>query len=110
MYKIYLTDHFLKQLKPLTKKFRNLEDDIVGTLENFILEQADRLGQKFYKVRLKSNDLPRGKNKSFRIIIFLIGENSVIAPITVYFKGDQENIDEKEIEYHLEMVLLEIEK
>ena len=29
-------------------------------------------------------------------------------PITIYFKGDQTNITQKELEYHLEMTLDEI--
>ncbi len=108
MYQAYLADHFLRQLKFYLKKYRNLEKDLVKALHEFNSEIADRLGQKLYKVRLKSSDVPRGKNKSFRLIIFIAEINFLVVPITLYFKGDRQNISEKEIEYHLAMVLADI--
>ncbi len=108
MYRVYLTNYFLKKLKPYLKKFRNLETDIIKTLENFLPETSDRLGHKLYKVRLKSSNLSKGKNKSFRMIIFLLEIQNLIVPIIVYFKGDQADISPKEIEHHLEMTLVEI--
>ena len=110
MSQIYLSDHFLRQLKPYLKKFRNLENDLISTLENFRPETVDRFGQKLYKIRLKSQDLPKGKNKSFRIIIFMAEDKMLLTPIALYFKSERHNISEKEMEYHLAMVLSEIRK
>ncbi len=110
MRQIYLSDHFLRQLKPHLKKFRGLKDDLITTLENFLPETADQLGQKLYKIRLKSSDLPKGKNTSFRLIIFLTRNETIVTPIAIYFKSEQRDISEKEIEYHLAMVLAEMHK
>lgn len=108
MYQVYLADHFLRQLKFYLKKYRNLENDLVATLQNFTLSSTMPLGRKLYKIRLKSSDIPRGKSKSFRLIVFLLEVKNVIVPIALYFKGERQDISEKEIEYHLAMVLADI--
>lgn len=108
MRRIYLSDHFLRQLKPYLKKFRTLEYDLISALTQFRPETADALGQKLYKVRLKSSDVPKGKNASFRLIVFLLEHKNILTPIAVYFKSDRADITEKEIEYHLAMVVSEI--
>ncbi len=108
MYQIYLADHFLRQLKFYLKKYRNLEKNLTATLQNFTLADSLPLGRKLYKVRLKSSDIPKGKSKSFRLIVFLVEIKSVIVPITLYFKGERADISEKEIEYHLAMVLADV--
>lgn len=110
MRRVYLSRHFLKQLKPYLKKFRNLENNLIATLEHFRLETADPLGQKLYKVRLKLDDMPKGKNTSFRLIVFLLETRNILTPITIYFKSEQSDISEKEIEYHLAMVVSEIQR
>ena len=110
MYQIYFADHFLRQLKRHLKKYRSLENDCVETLQHFNLESAQYLGSKLYKLRLRSSDIPKGKSKSFRLILFLFAVKSVLVPITIYFKGDRSDILEKEIEYHLAMVLTDIQR
>lgn len=109
MPRVYLSDYFLKQFKPHAKKFRKLQADLTAVLNNFLPELAQPLGRKLYKVRLKASDIPRGKSKSFRVIIFLWQSGEVVVPVTIYFKGDQQNIPEKEIEYHYSRVLQELE-
>ncbi len=109
MPQVYLPDHFLKQLKPYAKKFRKLQTDLLSALNSFLPELAQPLGHKIYKLRLKSTDLPRGKSNSFRVIIFLWQDPAVLVPIAFYFKGDTQNLSEKEIEYHLNKVIIEIE-
>ncbi|MBI4262206.1 hypothetical protein HY624_01630 [Candidatus Uhrbacteria bacterium] len=92
------------------KKYRTLNDDLIETLQNFNTETAQYLGSKLYKVRLRSSDIPKGKNKSFRLILFLFEIKRTLVPITIYFKGDRSDISEKEIEYHLAMVLTDIQQ
>lgn len=110
MYQVYLADHFLRQLKFYLRKYRNLQKDLETTLQDFSLKTAQYLGNRLYKVRLKSSDIPRGKSKAFRLIVFFLGINRVVVPITLYFKGDRKDITDKEIEYHLAMVLADIQR
>ena len=110
MYHVYLADHFLRQLKRYVKKYRSLENDLIKTLQNFNTETAQYLGSKLYKARLRSSSVPKGKNKSFRLILFLFEIKTTLIPITIYFKGDRSDILEKEIEYHLAMILADIQQ
>ncbi len=106
---VYLSAYFLRQIKPALKKYHDLEDDIIGALENFIPETATSLGHKLYKIRLRTPAISKGKNKSFRMVIFLFELGDIITPIVLYFKGDQENIDKRELITHLKNIVREIE-
>jgi len=110
MYQVYLADHFLHQLKRYLKKHKTLDHDLIETLQNFNTETAQRLGRKLYKVRLRSIDMPKGKSKSFRLIIFLFEIKTTLVPVTIYYKGDRSGISEKEIEHHLAMVLADVQQ
>lgn len=109
MPQFYLSDYFLKQLKPYAKKFKKLPQDIIFALTNFSPEQTQALGQKVYKLRLKASDLPKGKSKSFRLIVYLWHDPQMAVPITVYFKSDIQNLSREEIKYHAKLVLRELE-
>lgn len=109
MPQFYLADYFLKQLKPYAKKFRHLPQDLTLALQNFMPEQAQALGQKVYKLRLKASDLPKGKNKSFRVIIYLWHDPELVVPVAIYFKSDIQNLSKQEIKFHSKLVLRELE-
>lgn len=107
MYQYLILPHFKKQLKQLSKKYRYLKDEIVSTLENFEKSKEQSLGNNLYKIRVKSKDIRRGKGKSFRLIVFIVEIQSYIVPITLYYKGDKKDISIKEINDHLEIIILE---
>jgi len=101
--------HFKKQLKPLCRKYRHLKNDLIEILEDFNKSEHQTLKNSLYKIRMKCGDIPRGKNKSFRLIVFLveIETQNYIIPITIYYKSDKANISLKEINKHLEIILFE---
>ena len=104
----YLSKHFIGQLKPLTKKHRHLKDDLISVLRNFDKGTSIALGNNLYKIRIKSSDIRKGKNKSFRLIIFVWQKKNTLVPIVLYFKGDKENISKKELICHVSIILNEI--
>lgn len=108
MYQILITEHFKKELKPLVKKFRHLKEDILIELKNFSPETATHLAHNLYKLRIRCTDLPKGKSGSFRVIILLVEVESILVPVTLFFKGDRGNIGVKELEYHLSKIKLEL--
>ena len=105
MYHIVILPHFKRQAKPYTKKYRHLKNALIRTLEQFRPDQHAALFNGVYKVRLHSQDIPKGKSKSFRLIVLLVEVDNLLVPITLYFKGDQSNITKKELNDHLEIVL-----
>lgn len=92
----------------MAKKYRHLKEAVVFCLQSFRKEQHAHLGHGLYKVRLRSKDLPKGKNKSFRLIVYIMEVEGFLVPITIYFKGDLADISKKEINDHLEMALVEL--
>lgn len=108
MYQIIISSHFRKQLKSYAKKYRYLKNEIIAVLENFDKRQNVCLGDNVYKIRFKTKDIPKGKNKSFRLIILVIEIEKFIVPVALYFKGDQKNISKKEINDRIETILFEL--
>lgn len=108
MYQPIILSHFKKQLKRYNKKYRHLKEAVISILENFDKRQHIHIGRNVYKVRLKTKDIARGKSKSFRMLVFVVEADKYLAPIFIYFKGNQEDITKKEINGHLEIILFEI--
>lgn len=108
MYRIFIADHFKRQVKTYTKKYRSIAEDIADFLDCFDRRGAQDLGRGLFKVRVKSSNIPRGKSKSFRVIVFVVEVDLLIAPIALYFKGDREDISKGELNDHLEAVIFEL--
>lgn len=107
-YKIYFAEHFKKQIKPYEKKYRNIHDDVVIALEAFDKRQAESLGGKTYKIRIRSSDIPRGKSNAFRMVISFIEIDGIIIPLVIYFKGDRDSVSQEEILYHKNIIEKEL--
>lgn len=108
MHNIILLPHFKRGLKPLLKKYPSLKDSLVAALEQFDQTREVHLGNDLYKLRLNAKEIKRGKSKSFRLIVLAISTGDFLVPVTVYFKGEKENISAPEINRHLEIILLEL--
>ncbi len=77
-------------------------------MDGFNKNKCAHIGNNVYKLRVKRDDILKGKSKSFRLIIFIVEAENFLVPITIYFKGDSENITKKELNDHLEIILLEL--
>lgn len=110
LYRYHFTDHFRKQVRKHSKKYRGLKQDIRDALTEFDKRRSEPLGASLYKVRVKSRDIPRGKSHAFRMIILAYEFKTFITPVVIYFKGDKANIDKEELFYHLAIVKKELEK
>lgn len=108
MYQIFFASHFIQQLKIYKKKHRSIKSDVIFILNHFNREQAVSLGNNIYKIRLKTKSIPKGKSKSFRLIIAVIEIDKIIVPIAIYFKGDFDNMSKNEINNHLNTTLFEL--
>lgn len=107
---IIITKYFKKQIKPQLKKHRGLINDVIIELKKFDKNTAINIGRNVYKTRLKSSNLNKGKRNAFRLIILLVEANDFLAPITIYFKGEKENISKKEITEHEKIVIAEMKQ
>lgn len=108
MYQFYISRHFKKQLKPLLKKHKDLKKEVVQALKDFRKDETHSLGANTYKIRISSPSLNKGKSHGFRLIILLVTSSNLIAPITIYFKGDRNSITKKEITAHAKIISKEL--
>ena len=110
-FEVIPTPKFERDLKKLSKKNRNISDDIYPVLEK--LEQGDMQGKVIQmhlrdnnnvaiKIRIANASSNSGKSGGYRLICYAEKENGQIYLLTIYSKNEKENITNKEI---LELVL-----
>lgn len=101
-YEAIATDFFEKKLKKFSRKYRGIREDY----EEFLNEiekapySADRIqGCKgpVFKGRMASRDMQKGKSGGFRIIYLIREGRREIHLLTLYPKGERENLDASEI-------------
>ena len=108
MYKPLILPHFIKQIKPFAKKHPAFKKDLIKILNNFAEKQHVRLGRNLFKIRMKSSDINRGKNKSFRLIVLVIELEGLLVPITIFAKNSRGNLSLKKIYMHMKAILIEL--
>jgi mRNA-degrading endonuclease RelE of RelBE toxin-antitoxin system len=97
--KIASTSFFVKELKPLVKKYRSLEDDLLELAESLNENplQGDALSHNCFKVRLAISSKNKGKSGGARVITNIHVKDEVIYLISIYDKSNQDSITEKEL-------------
>lgn len=101
-YKIALTHHFKKQIKSLLKKNRSLKVELMKVLSNFEKPKEISIGKGVYKLRVAGNS--KGKSGGYRLYVLVIEFEGILAPVCIYSKNEQENLNLKELTYHLQKV------
>lgn len=108
-YNITIVDTFKKELKKLSKRYKNIKKDYAYLLET--LSKSDPkeisvyLGKDCYKIRLKNSDNNKGKSAGYRVVYLKIEEDLSIVLLSIYSKSDFENISEKEIDMKIMEVI-----
>ncbi len=94
---------FIKELKRLAKKYKNITKDIQKLAEELRQNPfyGSDLGKGVRKVRMAVTDKGKGKSHGARVITYIdtiinLQENNVHL-LYIYDKADQENISDKEI-------------
>ena len=84
---------FVKDLKHLKKKYPHIRQDVdrlIQSLQNGERpgDQVQGTGYTFFKVRLKSTDLTKGKSGGYRVLYF-IQTLTEVGLITIYVKSER---------------------
>ncbi len=100
---IDLTPEYKRNLRNLSKKYRQIRLDIQAIIEqlqvrNFIGDRLSGMGEEYVilKVRVKNSDIQKGKSAGYRLIYQVESEDSVLL-LTIYSKSQREDINPKEI-------------
>lgn len=98
-YKVIPTPEFIKNLKTLKKKYKNIKNDVLE-LANELEKNptiGTELGNNTFKVRIKNSDNNKGKSAGYRIITYCINEYNEVFLVTIYSKSEKENILDLEL-------------
>lgn len=106
-YKIIPQLTFLRELRTLLKKYRNLKNDL-QKFNDFLLENplsGVDLGGGLRKVRMPISDKNKGKSHGARVITytyFIDNQNGIINLIFIYDKQERDSISKQEIKQILD--------
>jgi mRNA-degrading endonuclease RelE of RelBE toxin-antitoxin system len=98
---VQVTPPFLRRLKDLAKRYRQVEKDIQPVINeiqagNFIGDQIPGTGYTVLKVRAKNRDIPIGKSGGYRIIYQIVSPQ-LVSLLLIYAKSDQTDVAAEEI-------------
>ena len=98
-YSIILTDHFKKEAKKLTKKYRSLKAEL-KTLGDDLAENpttGTSLGHDLYKVRLAIASKGKGKSGGGRVITCVRIVQEKVYLVSIYDKSQLENLSKEQV-------------
>jgi mRNA-degrading endonuclease RelE of RelBE toxin-antitoxin system len=108
-YKIIPTHTFDRELKRLAKKHRSIKADVYELGEQ--LEENPTLGDEViencYKIRMAITSKGKGKSGGARIITYVYVAQESVFLLSIYDKGEQEDIDNHELKALIEALGLE---
>ncbi|HEX6291931.1 MAG TPA: type II toxin-antitoxin system RelE/ParE family toxin [Herpetosiphonaceae bacterium] len=98
---VYFTPEFKRNVRQLAKKYRHIKTDIQPLIDQLAQRETpgDRIAgvsYRVFKVRVKNSDLGKGKSGGYRVIYYLVREDSVVL-VTLYSKPEQGDIAADEI-------------
>ncbi len=99
-YKIYTTDFFDKELKRLSKKYPSVKNDFKTLVDSLNRKpnQGQPLGKDCYKIRMTISSKGKGKSGGSRVITCVKVVADSVYLLSIYDKGDKDNISDKELD------------
>lgn len=109
-YNIITTHRFEKELKRLAKKFPSVKNEF-GKLISEISENPESgtfLGNNCYKIRLAIGSKGKGKSGGARVITYLYIETETVYLLTIYDKGEKEELKPNELKDMIDSLELDV--
>lgn len=106
MAEVVVTAAFKRRYKPLAKKFRSLEQDVlelIASLEEDPAQGTPR-GKDCYKIRLAIKAKGGGKSGGGRVITYVRLLKGKVYLLAIYDKSEQESLSAKELQALLNSV------
>lgn len=101
VFQIELSPTFVRRVRILQKRYRHIRRDLEPVIEQLqggqiLGEQIQGIGSAVFKVRIRNQDIQKGKSGGYRMIYYLKEETKIIL-LTIYSKSEQTDITAKEI-------------
>jgi len=108
-YSIISTHRFEKELKRLAKKFPSLKNEFAQLIADIIAnpETGTFIGNNCFKIRLAISSKGKGKRGGARIITYLYIEIETVYLLTIYDKGEKEDLKPNELKEMIESLELD---
>ncbi|MBL7777743.1 MAG: addiction module toxin RelE [Chitinophagales bacterium] len=105
-YSVIATPDFVKELKPLAKKYPSLKNELYELSESLSTNprQGESLGLDSYKIRLAIQSKGKGKSGGGRIITHVVVEETRVYIISIYDKSSQSSISKDEIKQRIKAI------
>ncbi len=103
-YKVLVTENFKKQAKPLAKKYHSFKTDLGQLVDDLKTNptQGISLGKDCYKIRMAIKSKNKGKSGGARVITCVKIQHETVFLLSIYDKGDKDDLDENELDELLE--------
>lgn len=100
------TDHFLRELKPLARKYASLKDDLSKLLTSLEVDptQGTPLGGELYKIRLAIGSKGKGKSGGARLITYFRNESTLYL-LSIYDKSELDSLPLRTIRQLVRVIL-----
>ena len=84
-YKVIPTPEFIKNLKALKKKYKNIKNDVLELANKLEINptMGTELGNNPFKIRIKNSDNNKGKSAGYRLISYLAVVENELPKISV---------------------------
>ena len=95
------TPLFLRFLKHVAKKYRNVRDDLQPLIDELASgetpgDQIEHVKRTVYKARIPNRDAQKGKSGGYRVIYYIKTATRVVL-LAIYSKSEQTDISTDEI-------------
>ena len=99
-FEVTASDHFVKNLKRLAKKYASLKGEIAELADNLSKDpnQGTSIGKGCFKIRLSIKSKGRGKSGGARVITCVFALEQTVVLLSIYDKSEKENIENHELE------------
>jgi mRNA-degrading endonuclease RelE of RelBE toxin-antitoxin system len=109
-YSILPTHRFEKELKRLVKKFPSLKNEYAKLINELseAPESGTLLGNNCYKIRIAIDSKGKGKRGGARVVTYLYKGAESVYLLTIYDKGEKDDLKPKELKEMIESLDLDI--
>lgn len=99
-YSVLPLPFFARQLKRLVKKYPSLKNEFADLVAKLQADptQGTALGNDCYKIRLAIASKGKGKSGGARVITLVVQMAETVYLLSIYDKGEQEDITDIELE------------
>lgn len=103
-YNIIPTHRYEKELKRLAKKYPSLKNEFADMIQNITTKPnfGTFIGNNCYKIRIAIASKSKGKSGGARTITYLYVETETVYLLTIYDKGEKEDLKANELKEMIE--------